>query len=154
MARISDIIEKFIVSMMTDTEKDILEIQRNELAEHFKCAPSQINYVLATRFTPEKGYYIESKRGGGGYIKIIRVNIKEEKDIRKLLINSIGNSITTQKSYNIIDNLNEKEFITNRESLIMKNAISNSSLSLVGEYKNELRAKIFKYMLISLLSEE
>ncbi|WP_130808017.1 CtsR family transcriptional regulator [Senegalia massiliensis] len=154
MARISDIIERFIVSMMTNTEKDILEIQRNELAEHFNCAPSQINYVLATRFTPEKGYYIESKRGGGGYIKIIRVNIKEEKDIRKLLINSIGNSITTQKAYNIIDNLKEKEFITNRESLIMKNAISNSALSFVMEYKNELRAKIFKYMLISLLSEE
>jgi len=150
MARISDIIEKFIVSMMTNTEKDILEIQRNELAEHFNCAPSQINYVLATRFTPEKGYYIESKRGGGGYIKIIRVNIKEEKDIRKLLINSIGNSITTQKAYNIIDNLNKNEFITNRESLIMKNAISNSALSSVMEYKNELRAKIFKDMLLAI----
>ncbi|MGO1712205.1 MAG: CtsR family transcriptional regulator, partial [Senegalia sp. (in: firmicutes)] len=140
MARISDIIEKFIVSMMTDDEKDILEIQRNELAEHFNCAPSQINYVLSTRFTPEKGYYIESKRGGGGYIKIIRVAIKDDNDIGRLLISSIGNQITTQKAYNVIENLNKNEFISNRESLMMKNAISNSALSSV-EYKNDLRAK-------------
>ncbi|MGO1370385.1 MAG: CtsR family transcriptional regulator [Senegalia sp. (in: firmicutes)] len=153
MARISDIIEKFIVSMMTDDEKDILEIQRNELAEHFNCAPSQINYVLSTRFTPEKGYYIESKRGGGGYIKIIRVAIKDDNDIGRLLISSIGNQITTQKAYNVIENLNKNEFISNREALMMKNAISNSALSSV-EYKNDLRAKILKYMLISLLSEE
>lgn len=153
MARISDIIEEFIVSMMTNREKDILEIQRNELAEYFNCAPSQINYVLATRFTPEKGYYIESKRGGGGYIKIIRVNVKDDKDIRKLLIGSIGNQITTQKAYNIIGNLADENFITKRESLMMKNALSNSALSSV-EYKNDLRARILKYMLISLLSEE
>jgi transcriptional regulator of stress and heat shock response len=153
MARISDIIEEFIVSMMTNRQKDILEIQRNELAEYFNCAPSQINYVLATRFTPEKGYYIESKRGGGGYIKIIRVDVKDDSDIRKLLIGSIGNQITTQKAYNIIGNLADENFITKREALMMKNALSNSALSSV-EYKNDLRASILKYMLISLLSEE
>lgn len=151
MAGISDIIEKFILSMMSEKDKDILEIQRNELAEYFNCAPSQINYVLATRFTPDKGFYIQSKRGGGGYIKIIRVNISENRDIRELLINSIGNSITKQKAYRIIDSLKEKDFITKRESLIMKNAIGDRALSIASGYKNNLRATILKDMLIALI---
>ncbi|MBS4536846.1 CtsR family transcriptional regulator [Clostridium sp. D2Q-11] len=151
MTIVSDTIEKFILSLMNKDEKDILEIQRNELAEYFNCAPSQINYVLATRFTPDKGYFIQSKRGGGGYIKIIRVNIKENKDIREILINSIGNSITKQKAYTIIDNLKEKGFITKRESLIMKNAIGDRALSIVNGYKNNLRATIIKDMLIALI---
>ena len=65
--RISDIIEEFIKDLFEDT--DNIEIQRNELAEHFNCVPSQINYVISTRFKPSQGYYVESKRGGGGYIK-------------------------------------------------------------------------------------
>ncbi|MBS4535028.1 CtsR family transcriptional regulator [Clostridium sp. D2Q-14] len=151
MARISDIIENFILSMMNENDKEILEIQRNELAEYFNCAPSQINYVLSTRFTTDKGYYIQSKRGGGGYIKIVKVNIKENNNIQELLINSIGESITKQKAYTIIDNLREKEFVTSRESLIMKNAIGDRALSNVRGYKNNLRATIFKDMLISLI---
>lgn len=151
MAIMSDIIEKFILSMMSESDKEILEIQRNELAEYFSCAPSQINYVLSTRFTTDKGYYIESKRGGGGYIKIVRVNIKENNNIQELLINSIGKSITKQKAYTIIDNLMRTDFITSRESLIMKNAIGDRALSNLTGYKNGLRATIFKDMLISLI---
>ena len=67
--RMSDIIEEFIKEMMKD-DGDYVEIQRNELAEHFNVVPSQINYVIATRFRPAQGYYVESKRGGGGHIKI------------------------------------------------------------------------------------
>lgn len=70
MSRLSDIIEQFIKGLMEDASTDMLEIRRNELADHFNCAPSQINYVLATRFTIDKGYYIVSRRGGGGFIRI------------------------------------------------------------------------------------
>ena len=71
--RISDVIEEFIKEMFS--EDDSIEIQRNDLAEYFNCVPSQINYVIATRFKPSQGYYVESKRGGGGHIKITKVNI-------------------------------------------------------------------------------
>ena len=72
--RMSDVIEEFIKDLLKD-ENEYIEIQRNELAEHFNCVPSQINYVIQTRFKPSQGYYVESKRGGGGHIKITKVNI-------------------------------------------------------------------------------
>ena len=71
MAILSDSIEQFIKSLLEEYD-EMIELQRNELANYFSCAPSQINYVLATRFSPEKGYYVESKRGGGGHIKLVR----------------------------------------------------------------------------------
>ena len=70
--RLSDAIEQFIKTMLTQEAPEV-ELKRNELAEYFNCAPSQINYVLATRFTPDHGYIIESRRGGGGYIRIFRM---------------------------------------------------------------------------------
>ena len=73
--RISDVIENFIKEMLTEDNSAI--IQRNDLAEHFNCVPSQINYVISTRFTPMQGYYVESQRGGGGYIKINRISITQ-----------------------------------------------------------------------------
>ena len=68
----SDMIEEFIKELFDD--EDYIEIQRNDLAEHFNCVPSQINYVISTRFKPSQGYYVESKRGGGGHISIRKVN--------------------------------------------------------------------------------
>ena len=81
MARISDIIAKFINDMIEEEKDKEIIIQRNELADKFNCAPSQINYVLTTRFTTEKGYVIESRRGGGGYIIIKRIEYKMIRDI-------------------------------------------------------------------------
>ena len=86
--RMSDIIEEFIKELFNDNEK--IEIQRNELAEHFNCVPSQINYVISTRFKPSQGYYVESKRGGGGHITIKKLNSKKE-DYIMHIINNIGN---------------------------------------------------------------
>ena len=71
MAILSDHIEQFINSLLEEYD-EMVELQRNELDNYFSCAPSQINYVIATRFSPEKGYYVVSKRGGGGYIKLVR----------------------------------------------------------------------------------
>ena len=92
--RISDIIEDFIKEMLEDDDSAI--IQRNDLAEHFNCVPSQINYVISTRFTPIQGYYVESQRGGGGYIKIHRVNVTHS-DYLMHIINNVGNSITSRE---------------------------------------------------------
>lgn len=84
MAILSDSIEQFIKSLLEEYD-EMIELQRNELANYFSCAPSQINYVLATRFSPEKGYYVESKRGGGGYIKLVRIDTDQHTYISSLL---------------------------------------------------------------------
>lgn len=151
MARLSNIIEQFIKTMLREAEDGIIEIGRNELAQQFDCAPSQINYVLTTRFTSDKGYYIESKRGGGGYIKIVRLNINDNKYINNLISNIIGDSITKTKAFGLIDNFIEEKVLTEREGAIIKGAISDRTLQ-ISEQKNELRANILKSILIILLN--
>jgi transcriptional regulator of stress and heat shock response len=151
MSRISNLIEEFIKNLLSDTENGAVEIQRNELAQHFDCAPSQINYVLTTRFTTDRGYYIESRRGGGGYIKIIKVNITNDKYIHNLISNIIGESITKAKAYSIIDSFVEEELITDRESKLMKVALADRTLSSISVDRNELRANMLKNMLLVFL---
>lgn len=96
MARLSDVIEEFIKTLLMESEGQ-LEVQRNELADYFECAPSQINYVLATRFSLNHGYYIESKRGGGGYIRIVRLDVDKNDYLHYLLREGIGSGISDRK---------------------------------------------------------
>lgn len=149
MARLSDIIEKFIKSMLKEAEDGIIEIQRNELAEHFDCAPSQINYVLTTRFTSERGYYIESRRGGGGYIRLVRASIDEDDYINDLIKNVIGDSLTRTKAYGLVKDFVEEEVLTKREGEIIKAVISERSLGN-SEETNKLISNILKNILIIL----
>lgn len=151
MSGISGIIEKFIKKMLEEAESGTIEIRRNELAERFECAPSQINYVLTTRFTPYMGYYIESRRGGGGYIKIIKVGIDEYKDISNIIIDTIGDSVTKNKSYNIIDGLVEEDIISKKEGSIIKAAIGDRALyGIEFNLRNKIRADILKDILLIL----
>ncbi len=152
MPGLSNSIERFIKSMLEIAEDGIIEIQRNELAEKFDCAPSQINYVLTTRFTPYKGYYIESRRGGGGYIKIIKVSIDEYEDINNIIVDTIGEAITKNKAYHIIDGLAEEELISSREGDIIKVAIGDRALNDVNaNCRNKLRADILRNILLILI---
>ncbi|HLR20378.1 MAG TPA: CtsR family transcriptional regulator [Tissierellaceae bacterium] len=151
MAGLSNIIEDFIKELLKTAENDTIEIQRNEMAEQFECSPSQINYVLSTRFTPYKGYYIESRRGGGGYIKIIKVSIENNEEIYNIIVDTIGNSITKSKAYNIIEGLYEEDLINKREERIIKIAIANRTLIGSNEEKNILRANILKNILLTLI---
>lgn len=150
MQRISNIIERFIKEMLNEAEDGIIEIGRNELAERFGCAPSQINYVLTTRFTPYKGYYIESRRGGGGYIKIMKVSIEDEPNIEYLIKHVIGDTVTKDKAYHIIEGLREQNIITRREECLMKAVIEDTALNTVTINRNKLRADILKNMILSL----
>lgn len=147
MARLSDIIEDFIKEMLQETHESELQIQRNELANQFSCAPSQINYVLTTRFTLDKGYYIESKRGGGGYIVIKRVEHTNDNSLIELINDRIGDNITYDNAVLIIDGLKESRLITERESEIMKIAVNNRVLGSI-EDKNKIRSEILKAMLL------
>lgn len=152
MARISDTIANFIYSMIEETGNNQVVIQRNELADKFKCAPSQINYVLTTRFTCEKGYIIESRRGGGGYIIIKRIYHDNNFQKINILNEAIGASITYQGAISIIDHLLDLNIINRREYEIIKVAINDRTLSSV-EDKNKVRADILKSMVNILLSE-
>ncbi|GAE89484.1 transcriptional regulator CtsR [Acetivibrio straminisolvens JCM 21531] len=131
MAKLSDLIEQFIKQLINDTDGTI-EIQRNELANQFNCVPSQINYVIDTRFTTERGYYVESRRGGGGYIKIRRVSIGHEgKNYLMHIINSMGDSISQQSAHVFINNFIDHNVISEREALMLKAATSDKALSAV-----------------------
>lgn len=151
MARLSDVIELFIKDMLNSSEKSQLQIGRNELATYFSCAPSQINYVLTTRFTADKGYYIESKRGGGGYIIIKRVEFSQDKSFSDVINGKIGNSITYNSAIQLIDGLVESELITNREGSILKVVTNDRTLSSSIENKNKLRADILKSVIMVIL---
>jgi len=152
MSGLSNIIERFIIDLMKSSQNGIIEIQRNEMAEHFDCSPSQINYVLSTRFTPYKGYYIESRRGGGGYIKIIKVGIEENEDINNIIMNTIGDAITKSKAYHIVEGLSEEKLITKREEQIIKIAISDRTLGESVKDKNKIRANILRNILLILIT--
>ncbi|MDR1440634.1 MAG: CtsR family transcriptional regulator [Clostridiales bacterium] len=153
MARLSDIIESFIKQALSDAE-GVAELQRNELASHFNCVPSQINYVISTRFTNDRGYYVESRRGGGGFIRISRVNVSGRGNSSNYLmhiVSSLGGSIGQQEAEAFIGNFVDYDIIKPREANIMKSAISDKILMRVGQPDRDImRAGILKNMLIGL----
>ena len=146
MAQLSDSIEHFIKDLMHEDAH--VELRRNELAQHFGCAPSQINYVLATRFSLDHGYIIESRRGGGGYVRIVRMQTRGEPNFLELLLNRVGNSVDEDTANAIISNLFERSMITEREAALMRSAVSRSALSLPISAKDVLRAAVFRNMLV------
>ncbi len=148
--RMADMIENFIKELFEDD--DYIEIQRNDLAEHFNCVPSQINYVIATRFKPTQGYYVESKRGGGGYIGIRKINITKSNYLMHIISN-IGNQITAQEVDIFIGNFLSYEIITQKEAKLLKVATSDNVLTVPQDIKDSLRAKIFKNMLLNLVED-
>ena len=146
--RISDVIEEFIKDLF-DEDNEQIEIQRNELAEHFNCVPSQINYVISTRFKPSQGYYVESKRGGGGHILIKKVtNTKEDYILH--IISNIGNELTANDVDLLISDFLTYNIITAKEAKLLKVATSDNVLNVNKEIKDKLRARIFKNMLLNI----
>lgn len=150
MPRLCDIIEAFIKQMINDAN-GVIEIQRNELASQFKCVPSQINYVIDTRFTTDRGYVVESRRGGGGYIKINRMNVTQSIYLMHIVA-SLGESLTQQSAEAFINNFMDYDAISEREAMILKAGISDKVLSQVpGPQRDRLRTTLLKNMLASLL---
>lgn len=146
--RMSDMIEDFIKELFE--EEDLIEIQRNDLAQKFNCVPSQINYVIATRFKPSQGYYVESKRGGGGSIKIKKINITKGNYFMHI-INSIGETLTAQEVDIFISNFLSYDMVNVVEAKLLKVATSDNVLKIEQPSRDELRARIFKNMLINLI---
>jgi len=149
--RISDIIEDFIKDMFNE-DGDYIEIQRNELAEQFNCVPSQINYVIATRFRPSQGYYVESRRGGGGHIKIKKINITKSNYLMHI-ITSMGDKITSNEVDIFISNFLSYGVINEVEAKLLKVATSDNVLTISQEVRDALRANIFKNMLLNIVED-
>jgi len=149
MANLADEIERYLKEHLSRTE--ILEVRRAVLAALFDCAPSQINYVLTTRFTPERGYLVESRRGGGGYIRIIRLNIKNPEDLQDLIERQIGDALSQNEALDIIWRLREEGLIDDREAAIMQAAMRREVLGLELPYRDAVRASLLKAMLTAIL---
>ena len=144
MRNITDIIESYLKQVIDKNGKGHIEVKRSELAEQFQCVPSQINYVINTRFTIERGYFVESKRGGGGFIRIVRVELHSKKDLIDEVLDQIGLSIPQTAAEHIIHRLLDEEILSNREA----------HLPLPLPARDELRAIILTGMLNTLKYEK
>lgn len=149
MAKLTNSIEEYIIKLLESSD-GIVEIQRSLLAEHFSCAPSQINYVLTTRFTPYKGYFVESRRGGGGYIRIVEVDMTDD---FSLYAKEVEDGITVLRSKDILGSLYNQGHISLRERQILDLALSDASLQGAQD-KNKVRGDILKNILLLVFNKE
>lgn len=135
---------------MLDENEGGAEIRRNELAETIGCVPSQINYVITSRFTPEQGYIVESRRGGGGYIRITRVSMDKHSAIMHI-INSIGESIDAKSAQGLIGELLKRSIITVQTAKLLTAAVTDRPYrDIPQEYRDTVRAGIFKSLLLNI----
>ena len=141
----SDIIEAYLKSFLKNSER--IEIKRSDIAEQFDCVPSQINYVINTRFTQEHGYMVESKRGGGGYIRILKVELVDEIDALDDMIQMIGTRINHRSANNIIETLVNHSLMTEREGALILSVIDKALLQTISLHEQEARALILSKFL-------
>ena len=146
--RMSDLVAQYIIEML-DRENGSAEIQRNELAGNLGCVPSQINYVITSRFTPEKGYIVESRRGGGGFIRISRVKMDRGTALMHI-INSIG-TLDKASAEAMLKNMLQRDMIELTSAKLIASALSDRTLTNVEQSKRDaVRADLFKNMLLTL----
>ncbi len=151
MANISDCIEQFILKSLK--EDGTVEISRNDLANFFSCVPSQINYVLETRFTMDRGFIKESRRGGGGFIRITKVPMTDDNYVNSLIMESIGEELTEKRASQILDKLEADNVLSAKERQLIFAGLSENALNMPYSFKDKLRAQIFKNVLLVLLKE-
>ncbi|KAF1297977.1 CtsR family transcriptional regulator [Enterococcus sp. JM4C] len=147
----SDLIEAYLKSILENSE--MIEIRRAEMADLFNCVPSQINYVINTRFTIQRGYTVESKRGGGGYIRIVKVQLSDKRQLLERINQLFDHELSEKNALAIIQKMYEDEIITRNEGNLMLSAISKNVLG-ISTKENVLRAQILRAFLERLSYEE
>lgn len=153
MANISELIEQYIKSLLESSPYNYIELQRNELAAKFNCVPSQINYVLSTRFTSDSGFVVESRRGGGGFIRIVKVPLDSHDDPAVQVYRLVGDDISQSQAEKLIKRLTEEGFITLREARIFKAAVDRNTIRIELPWRDSLRAELLKAMLMAVLRD-
>ena len=145
---ISDLIAGFLQDCLDETGDGVLEVQRGELAQRFNCVPSQINYVMSTRFSPERGYIVESRRGGNGYIRITRVKVDRE-TLLMHVINSLGDQVDLPSARAILGNLAEAGALAEDLARTLLAAVGDKALGAVPrDLRDRVRADVLKNVLI------
>ena len=145
---ISDLIAQFLQDGLNEAADGVLEIQRSDLAQKFNCVPSQINYVMTTRFSPEHGYLVESRRGGGGYIRITQVRT-DRKTLLMHVVNSVGSEMDLPSARAILSNLVQSGALSEDIGRALLAAIGDKALGAVPrETRDQVRADIMKQVLI------
>ncbi len=144
----SDLIESYLKNVLLSNET--VEIRRSEIADQFNCVPSQINYVINTRFTIQQGYVVESKRGGGGYIRIMKVNLVDEMDILNTLGDLIPPQLSVREANHLLQNLYENELISKREAQMMALMMEKDTFPVSVKNGDEIRSNMMKKLIDNL----
>lgn len=147
MKNISDVIENYLKEVLEKSGSEIVEIKRSEIAERFQCVPSQINYVMKTRFTIESGYVVESKRGGGGYIRIIKVKSDDHAHLIDQILEILQPVVSQAAAESVVFRLIDEEVISKREAKLMLSAMDRSTLNVPLPVRDEIRGRILTAML-------
>ena len=151
MSSLSNQIELYLKQLLEQNTAGIIEIQRSILSEYFHCVPSQINYVLSTRFTPAHGYIVETRRGGGGYVRIVSLHSESSNDLWQVLVDAVGDSINENESEGLCDYLLAHSVLTRREVMLINSMLKDRVLSLSArEQKDILRAQMLQQLLATL----
>ena len=144
----SDLIESYLKNVLLSNET--VEIRRSEIADQFNCVPSQINYVINTRFTIQQGYVVESKRGGGGYIRIMKVNLVDEMDVLNTLGDLIPPQLSVRGATHLLQNLYENELISKREAQMMALMMEKDTFPVSVKNGDEIRSNMMKKLIDNL----
>ncbi|HHV62936.1 MAG TPA: CtsR family transcriptional regulator [Firmicutes bacterium] len=152
MGSLADYIERYLKSLVDEAAQGIIEIQRRELAEKFNCVPSQINYVLKTRFTVAHGYIVETRRGGGGYIRIIKVQRRPGNELARSLEEAIGHAISRGDAEDLLRRLEDSGAIDEAQRLLVKSVLHQETFGVDPVIEDVLRARILKAILVVLMS--
>lgn len=150
---ISDIIEQYLKQIIKKSQAGVIELQRSDLAELFQCVPSQINYVISTRFSVEQGYVVESKRGGGGYIRIRQIQLNDHEPLVHV-VRSIGSSLSQREAEGLIERLLREQVITGREFSMLRAAVNRDALRIDLPGRDEMRARLLAQMLVALFAAQ
>lgn len=152
MSNLSDFIESYLKSMLE--KHHFINVQRNDLAEKFSCVPSQINYVLSTRFSLNQGFLVESRRGGGGYIKITKIPINQGNQQVQVVMRLIGDTISQQTAEGLISRLYDDGFLTKDQANLAFAAVHRNNYPLTGPIRDKVRSLVLKSMLTAALRRE
>jgi transcriptional regulator of stress and heat shock response len=153
MRNISDVIEGYLKSILEQEQDGMAEIKRSEVAEKFQCVPSQINYVIKTRFTTERGYMVESKRGGGGYIRIVRIRPNSRIELIDQVVRGLDGGSTQSMAEDVIRRLIDEDVLTEREANMIHAAVHRQTLLSQLPERDLLRSRIMQAMLRTLKYE-
>lgn len=151
MSSLSKQIEEYIKALLEQESAGVIEIQRNFLSEYFHCVPSQINYVLSTRFTPLQGYMVESRRGGGGFVRIVSLQLAEDDDFQDALTETVGDALTQNDSEGLLEYLYQQGVISQREMLLFNGMLKDRVLvGLDKGQRDAVRTSMMQHMLAML----